>query len=102
MGFFIEHQRNVIDYEKVKKELEELKKQNAAKCCLHEDWKEENVRTCPICCQQPEVPVVECYRNGKFESCSASRKSGCLRCIRDYTSCGKNNQTKKCFAVVMK
>ena len=93
----------LADYEKVKEELAKLKKQTAeANVACMKIEKKKNVRTCPICCQQPEVPVWwNGDRNGKFESCSASQANpGCLRCMRDYIyHAVKNNQTKiKCFA----
>jgi hypothetical protein len=93
------------DYEKIKKELEELKKKTAETnlACMKIE-KKKNVRTCPICCQPPEVPV--CL-NGKpricdlTEPCSASQANpGCLRCVRNYIQYAVDDDKKeiKCFA----
>ena len=93
----------LADYEKVKKELKKLKKQTAAtKVSCTKIEKRKNVRTCPICCQPPEVPVWwNGTRNGILEPCSASQANpGCLRCVRDYIQHAVDNNQEhiKCFA----
>lgn len=93
------------DYEKIKKELEELKKKTAETnlACMKIE-KKKNVRTCPICYLPPEVPV--CL-NGKpricdlTEPCLASQANpGCLRCVRNYIQYAVDDDKKeiKCFA----
>ena len=84
----------LADYEKVKKELEELKKsqqQSVEKNLVEEstektekDSKQKKVSTCPICYEIPEVPVWwNGVNNGKFESCATSQATpSCLHCVR--------------------
>ena len=71
------------DYERVKKELYELK--NKLNTELKSDTeKSSESRICPICFQKPEVPVwYNGWRNGILEPCRASQNTpGCLYCIR--------------------